>query len=103
VYVAPFDNEEALRYRIVDACQTILIVHVITIHFIPFPGSKDSRIDSSMWHMPYKYKSICTVQLKLLRKKTQENTVVKHAAIQKYIHVYTSILSTYIFKQTLNV
>jgi hypothetical protein len=26
---------------------------------------------------------------------TQENTVVTHEAIQKYIHIYTSILSTY--------
>jgi hypothetical protein len=33
----------------------------------------------------------CTVQLKL----TQENTVVTHDAIQKHIHIYTPILSTY--------
>jgi hypothetical protein len=26
---------------------------------------------------------------------TQENTVVTHEAIQKYIYIYTSILSTY--------
>jgi hypothetical protein len=41
--------------------------------------------------MSYKYKNMCTVQLKF----SQENTVVTHEAIQKYIHIYTSILSTY--------
>jgi hypothetical protein len=37
---------------------------------------------------------MCIVQLKFSHKKTQENTVATHKAIQKYIHIYTSILST---------
>jgi hypothetical protein len=37
----------------------------------------------------------CVEQLKFSHKKTQENTVVTHKAIQKYIHIYASILSTY--------
>jgi hypothetical protein len=39
---------------------------------------------------------ICTVQLKFSHNKTQENPVVTHAGIQKYINICTStILSTY--------
>jgi hypothetical protein len=45
--------------------------------------------------MSYKYKNIYTVQLKFPHKKTQQNTVVAHEAVQKYIHIYTSILSSY--------
>jgi hypothetical protein len=45
--------------------------------------------------MPYKYKNICTVQLKFSHKKAQENIVVTHEVIQKYVHIYTSVLSTY--------
>jgi hypothetical protein len=45
--------------------------------------------------MSHKNKNMCTVQLKFSHKKTQENTVVTHKAIQKYIHIYTPILLTY--------
>jgi hypothetical protein len=45
--------------------------------------------------MSCKNKNKCMVQLRFSHKKTQENTVVTHKAIQKYIHIYTSILSTY--------
>jgi hypothetical protein len=50
--------------------------------------------------MSYKYKNICTAQLKFSLKKTQENTVVTHEAIQKYIHIYIPILSTYAIYMT---
>jgi hypothetical protein len=53
-----------------------------------------------MWNMSYKYKNICTVQLKFSHKKILENTVVKHEAIQKYIPIYTSIMSTYAIHTT---
>jgi hypothetical protein len=47
VYLAPVGNEKALHNSIVDACQ-------ITLHYIAFPGSKDSRNDSRMWNISYK-------------------------------------------------
>jgi hypothetical protein len=31
--------------------------------------------------MSYKYKNICTIEMKFLHKKTQENTVVTYKAI----------------------
>jgi hypothetical protein len=68
---------------------------LITSYCNAFPGSKVSQNDCRMWNMSYKYKTICTVQLQFSHKKTQENTVVTHEAIQKYIHIYTSILSNY--------
>jgi hypothetical protein len=43
--------------------------------------------------MSFKYKQICTVQLKFSQKKAQENTEVTCKAVQKYIHIYTSLLS----------
>jgi hypothetical protein len=45
--------------------------------------------------MSCKYKNICTVQVKFSLKKTQESTVVTHETTQKYVHIYTSKLSTY--------
>jgi hypothetical protein len=45
--------------------------------------------------MSYKYKNICVVQLKCSHEKTEENAVVTHEALQKYVHIYTSIVSTY--------
>jgi hypothetical protein len=51
-------------------------------------------------------KNMCTVQLKFSHTKTQEKRVVIHKAIQKYIYLYRSILSTYaiytIFKRRSN-
>jgi hypothetical protein len=38
---------------------------------------------------------MCKVQLKFAHKKTQENTMVRIGATQKYIHIYTSVLSSY--------
>jgi hypothetical protein len=35
------------------------------------------------------------IELNFSHKKTQENTVATHEAIQKYIHIYTSNLLTY--------
>jgi hypothetical protein len=37
--------------------------------------------------MSYKYKKTRTVQLKFSHKEMQENMVVAHGAIQKYIHI----------------
>jgi hypothetical protein len=73
----------------------------ITLHCIAFPWFIVSQNHSRMWNMSYKWKTICTVQLKFTQKKTQENTVVTHEAIQKYIHIYTSILSTYAIYTTI--
>jgi hypothetical protein len=66
-----------------------------TLHYIAFPGSKVSRNNCRMWSMSYKYKNMCTVQVMFSHNKTPENTVVTHEGIQKYIHIYTSILSTH--------
>jgi hypothetical protein len=71
--------------------QFIHHVQVITLHRIAFPGSRVSQTDYRMWNMSYKYKKICTVQLKFSHK-TQENTVVTHETIEKYIHIYTLVL-----------
>jgi hypothetical protein len=48
-----------------------------------------------MCNMSYKYKNMCAEQLKFSHKKPHENTVITHEAIQKYIHIYTSLLLTY--------
>jgi hypothetical protein len=56
---------------------------------ITFAGSRVSQNDCTMWIMSYKYKNICTVQLKLSLKKTRERTEVTHKAVQKYIHLCT--------------
>jgi hypothetical protein len=73
---------------------------MVTLHYIAFPGSIVSQNDCRMWNMLYKYKNICTVQPKFSHKKIQENTMVTHEAIQKYIHIYTLILSTYAINTT---
>jgi hypothetical protein len=45
--------------------------------------------------MSYKYKSMSIVQLKFSHKKTQENAVVTHEVLKKYIHIYSSTLPIY--------
>jgi hypothetical protein len=70
-------------------------VYYITLHCIAFHGSKARQNDCRMWNMSHKYKNICTVQLQFSHKKTKENTVVTHEAIEKYIHIHTPILFTY--------
>jgi hypothetical protein len=47
---------------------------IITLHCIAFPGFTVTQNDYRMWNMLYKYKNICTVQLKFLHKKIQENS-----------------------------
>jgi hypothetical protein len=71
-------------------CKTLRVdtEELIILHYTVFPGSKASQNDCRIWNMSYKYKTICTMQLKFSHKKTQGNRVVTHKAIQKYIHIY---------------
>jgi hypothetical protein len=67
-------------------------LYYIALHYIAlltFPGSQISQNDCRMWNMQYKYKNMCTVQLKFSHKKPNK-TVITHKTIQKYIHIYTS-------------
>jgi hypothetical protein len=43
-----------------------------------------------MWNMSYKYENIYTVQRKFSHKKTRDNTVITHEAIQK-IHTHIAV------------
>jgi hypothetical protein len=71
-----------------DARLMTLLCEKITVmlHYIAFHGFRVSQNDCRMWNVSYKYKNICTVQLKFSHKKTQENTVVTYEAIKRYIH-----------------
>jgi hypothetical protein len=94
MHVCYLDSHEA------GLCCYVVILHCITLHYIAFPESKVSQNDCRMRNMSYKYRNICTVQLKLSHKKPQENTVVTHEAVETYIQVYTSILLTYAISTT---
>jgi hypothetical protein len=63
----------------------------IILRCIPFPGFKVNHNDCRIWNVSYKYKNLLTVQLKFSHKKTQENKVVTHKDIQKYIHICTGV------------
>jgi hypothetical protein len=63
---------------------------ILQLYYIAFPGSKASQNFCRVWNVSYKYKKMCTVQLKF----SHEKMLVAHKAIQKYIHVYASLLST---------
>jgi hypothetical protein len=72
-------------------CPSWLSLHYIASHFLD-PKLVKMTVGCGM---SYKYKNICTERFKFSHKKTQENTVATHEGIQKYIHIYTSVLSTY--------
>jgi hypothetical protein len=55
----------------------------LQVYYIAFLGSKVSQNDCTMWNMPYKYKNVYYMSEVF----TQENTVVTHEAIQKYIQI----------------
>jgi hypothetical protein len=65
----------------------LFVLRYITLH------SLDSKLIKMTvgYGICHKYRNILTVQLKFSHKKTQENTVVTHKDIQKYIHMCTMV------------
>jgi hypothetical protein len=83
-------------------CKIRFSLHYIILYYTAFPGFKDSQNDCRMWNMSYKYRTVCTAQLKFSHKKTQENTVVIYKAIQKYIHIIHQHCQLMLFTQPSN-
>jgi hypothetical protein len=53
--------------------------------YITFSRPIDDQNGRRMWNTSYKYKNMCTVQLKFSPKKPEENIAAGHKATQKYI------------------
>jgi hypothetical protein len=69
--------------------------HYITIHYITLHGSKLVKMTVGCEICHTNTKTYVQCNWSFHTKKKQEKTVVTHEAIQKYIHIYTSVLWTY--------
>jgi hypothetical protein len=72
-------------------CSVHIEISAVMLPYIAFPGSEVGQDDCRMWNISYKYKSICTIQLKFSHKKT----------LWLHIRLFKN-MSTHIYINTVN-